>query len=410
MSGAPPPGKPVTHVRHDGYLAMFVPDSDLGGLHSFHFVVKRTFTFAHDEMAEPTSWQRMLVLGDRYFEGGGPYDASLEAENELAPPIAGTDVLVQGLCYAPGGEATYCRPAISIGKETRELIVMGDRFAIVRPGAPPVFTPAAKFSVIPLRYEFAYGGVDRQCALAPLLCPTNPIGQGFLVEPVEGEAPRDRWTALPNIENPRDMVTVDNFLVQHNQLGQVRSPAGFGPVPKHWEPRAGKAGMPASVKPLWNLLHGSETKMGQNFKELQPDFWSSAAPGMGFPRLDGHEKIVLRHMSRDREETSLRLPVRAPKLRAAFNDGPLTPVKLSLASVQIDAELGELCLLWRGTLPSPEGLVLDKLARLPMEVDGELVLPAPLVGSGFPLDLLKTSYPGLELLDVSGLPRPGGDA
>jgi hypothetical protein len=43
-------------------------------------------------------------------------------------------------------------------------------------------------------------------------------------------------------------------------------------------------------------------------------------------------------------------------------------------------------------------------------VDGELVLPAPLVGTGFPLDLLKTSYPNLELLDVKGLPKPGGDA
>lgn len=410
MAAQPPPPKPPTHLRHDGYLAMFVPDSDLAGLHSFHFIVKRTFKFAHDEMLVATPWQRPLALGDRYCEGGGPFDASLEIENELGPPKPCTDVLIDALCYAPGGEATYCRPSVSIGKETRELIVMGDRFAIVRAEAGPVFTPAGKFSVIPLRYEFAYGGVDRQHSMSPILCPTNPIGVGFLVAPVDGDAPRDRWTALPNIEHPQDMITADTLLVPHDQLTNVRAPAGFGPVPKHWEPRANRAGMPASVKPLWNLLHGAETQVGQQFREMQPDFWSCAAKGMAFPVLDGHEKIVLRHMTRDREETSLRLPVSKPKLRAAFDDGAMQDVKLSLSTVHIHVESGEATLTWRGTLPSPEGLTLDKLKRVPLEVDGEIVLPAPLVGTDFPLDLLKTSYPGLELLDVKGLPKPGGEA
>jgi hypothetical protein len=410
MSAAPPPGKPVTHVHHDGYLAMFVPDSDLGGLHSFHFVVKRTYRWTHDEMMVPSPWQETLVQGDRYFDGGGPFDASLAVENELGPPKAGTDVVLEANCYAPGGEATYCRPSVTIGAETRELIVMGDRFAVLRPGHKPVFTPAAKFSVLPIRYELAYGGVDRQHSMSPLLCPTNPIGQGFLLAPIEGEAPRDRWTPLPNIENPSAMITVDSLLVAHADLQNVRAPAGFGPVPRHWEPRAGFGGMPASAKPLWTLLHGTESKVGQVFKELQPQFWSCAAPGMMFPKLEGHEKIVLRHVTRDREETSLRLPVSKPKLRAGFDDLPLQDVRLSLATVSIAVERREATLAWRGTLPSPAGLTLDKLQRVPLEVDGELVLPAPLVGTGFPLDLLKASYPGMELLDVKGLPKPGGDA
>lgn len=410
MSAKPPASRPATHVRHDGYLAMFVPDSDLNGLQSFHFVVKRTYAFTHDEMLQPAAWQQTMVLGDRYFEGGGPYDASLQIENELGPPKPCTDVLVEGQVYAPGGEATYCRPSIGIGKESRELIVMGDRFAVLRPGQKPIFTPAAKFSVIPLRYEFAYGGVERNHAMAPVVCPTNPIGVGFMVADTDADSPRDRWTPLPNIENPRDMVTVDNLIVEHADLKTVRAAAGFGPVPKHWEPRANSAGMPASAKPFWNLVHGEKTQVGQMFREMQSAFWSCAAAGMSFPVLEGHEKIVLRHFSKDREETSLRLPVSKPKLRAGFNDGPMQDVKLSLATVHLWPEIGEATLCWRGTLPAPAGLVLDQLQRVPLEVDGQLVLPAPLVGSGFPLDLLQTNYPGLELLDVKGLPRPGGEA
>ncbi len=410
MSASPPPPKPVSHVHYDGPLAMFVPDSDLGGLHSFHFVVKRTYTFAHDEMMQPAAWQQTMVLGDRYFEDGGPFDASLAIESELGPPKPCTDVLIEGNCYAPGGEATYCRPSVAIGKETRELIVMGDRFAIVRPGYKPVFSPAGKFSVIPLRYELAYGGVDRLHDMAPLLCPTNPVGLGFLMAPIEGSAPRDLWTPLPNIEDPAAMVTADTLFTPHDQMQNVRPPAGFGPIPKHWDPRAQKGGLPASAKPFWTLLHGTETQVGKMFREMQPSFWSCAAAGMAFPFLEGHEKIVLRHMTRDREETSLRLPVSKPKLRAAFDDGPMQDVKLNLATVHIAVERGEATLCWRGTLPSPAGLLLEDLQRVPLEVDGELALPAPLIGTGFPLDLLKASYPGVDLLDLKGLPKPGGDA
>ncbi len=411
---------PPTHVRHDGFLAMFVPESDLDGLQRFHFIVKRTYQFVDGELLEPAEWQRTLVQADQYAEGGGPYDASLKDESELSPPIETTDVLVWGNIYAPGGEATFCRPSIAVthekGLQRRELLVMGDRFAILRPGVAPVFTPAARFSVLPMRWELCYGGVERQHSASPLLCPTNPIGTGFMVSPLDGDAPRDRWTPLPNIENPSDPCTVDNLVVPHDRINRVRSPASFLPFPKHWEPRAQRAGMPASAKPFWTLLHGSETQVGQAFKETQADFWSSAAPGMTFPRLLGHEKLTLKHLSRTSEEVSFRLPTKNPRLRAAFDDGPMLDVALSIARVSVDVEHGEVVVNWRGTLNASEGLTLEKLKRLPIELDGALALPAPLVGTGFPLDLLRagppgaegSAYPTIELLDPRGLPKPGG--
>jgi hypothetical protein len=98
-----------------------------------------------------------------------------------------------------------------------------------------------------------------------------------------------------------------------------------------------------------------------------------------------------------------------PNLRAAFNDGPMTQVALSLATVTIDPELEEVVLQWRGTLPVPETLKsLDALKRLPMELDGELTVPAPLLGTSFPPALLEGGESGPELLDLRGLPLPGG--
>ena len=82
----------------------------------------------------------------------------------------------------------------------------------------------------------------------------------------------------------------------------------------------------------------------------------------------------------------------------------------------MDVEHGEVVVNWRGTLNASEGLTLEKLKRLPIELDGALALPAPLVGTGFPLDLLRagppgaegSAYPTIELLDPRGLPKPGG--
>ncbi|MFZ4737375.1 MAG: DUF2169 family type VI secretion system accessory protein [Bradymonadia bacterium] len=409
MSKPPVDARPITHLKHGAPLVLFVPDSDLEALKAFHFIVKRTYRWAPDDQAQPSAWQRAFVMGDRHFEDGGPYDASLAEETELGPPKPGTDVFVHGNVYAPGGEATYCRPAIRIGNERRELIATGDRFATIRPGGRVEMTPASKFTVLPLRYELAYGGVDRMHPFGPIPCPSNPLGAGFVVSPMDGEAPRNRWTPLPNLEDPARMLTVDDFFVPGDAIQKARPAAGFGPVPRHWEPRASLAGMPASAKPFWNLLHGAETEMGQGFREMQPSFWQAAAQGYAFPRLEGHEKIELKHLWSKAEEVSFRLPVTRPKLRAGFNDGALSDVRLSLATVSIDVELHEVVLQWRGTLPTPDTLrTLEALKRLPLELDGELTLPAPLLGTGFPIDLLAGEQMGMDLLDLKGLPLPGG--
>lgn len=383
--------KPRLRVEHDGYLAMFFPDSTLEGLQSFHFVVKRTYAIAANEMLQPKSWQHQVFTSDVYWEGGNPFEAALRWETDLCPPKTGTDVLVNAICYPPGGEARQCYPEVRVGEHpARRVAVIGDRVAWQKAGGAVVFSPAEKFSALPLRYEYAYGGVDRQHDLSPLLCQSNPIGAGYLMAPTDGMAPRDRWTPLPNIEWPDRLLTPDTLLVTPQKKVEVRPPAGFAPIPRHWEPRSLKAGMPEDAKPLWKQLFGDTDAEGEHFREMQPDFWSAAPEGMCFPYLEGHEKITLRHMHRQHEDLVFRLPISQPSLRVAINDEAMEAVSLVLDTVQVEVELGECMLSWRGTVRAPDSLEgLDKLERVLMEVDGALVLPAPLVGTGFPKVLLE---------------------
>jgi hypothetical protein len=408
-SKLPDLSKPRLRVEHDGYLAMFVPDSTLDGLQSFHFIVKRTFDFAPNEMLQTKTWQRQIFTSDQYFENGNPYEAAVRFESDLCPPKVGVDVLVNAICYPPGGEARQCYPEVKVGDHpVRRVAVIGDRVAWIKGGGTPVFSPAKKFSALPLRYEYAYGGVDRQHAMSPLMCGSNPIGTGYLMAPVQGEAPRDRWTPLPNIEWPDRLLTPDTLLVpMMGKQAELRAPAGFGPIPRHWEPRSLKAGMPGDAKPMWKLLFADQDKDGEHFREMQPSFWNAAPEGMVFPQLEGHEKITLRHMHRQWEDLVIRLPIMQPSLRVAINDNAMEAVAVTLDTVQVEVEAGEVMLTWRGTVPRPDDLdALDKLTGVLMEIDGELVLPAPLLGTGFPIALLKGDFPGPDVLKLKGVTRP----
>lgn len=409
------PSKPRSRVEHDGYLAMFVPDSTLEGLERFHVCIKRTYVFEPDGRLARTDVQRPFYAADQYFNKANPYEASLQWEAELGPPKARTDVIVNGICYAPGGEARSCHPEVQIGKHVHRLLVVGDRLAILRPGRDIQFTAADKFAALPVRYEHAYGGVDRQHSASPLMCPTNPIGTGYIVEPADGEEPRDRWVILPNIEDPRDLLQAKTLLVPAVQKQEVRSPAGFGWIPRFWEPRSLFAGMPENAKPFWDQLFGKVDADGKHFRAMQPEFWNGAPTGLQVPTLEGHEKIRIKHLHRTREEFSILLPMDQPRLKVAINDGAMTAVKTSLDTVQVEVEAGEVCLSWRGSIDKPEGMEsVDDLKRFLMEIDGELVLPAPLIGTGFPIELMTGEFPGPDVLDIhklleiKGLPLPGG--
>ncbi|MCA9543671.1 MAG: DUF2169 domain-containing protein [Myxococcales bacterium] len=406
---APTTERPRDRIEHDGWLAMFVPDSTLEGLQAFHFIVKRTYTFAPDEIAEPTTWQQAIHLSDQHFEGAGPYEAALRYENELLPPKPGTDVFVTATCYPPGGEARFCYPEVRVADAHRSrLAVFGDRTAVIKAGQTPLFSAAEKFSALPVRYEFAYGGVDRQHSLAPILCPTNPVGTGYLVQPIDGAPARDQWAVLPNIEWPDRLLTPETLFVgTKDRKTELRPPAGFGPIPRYWEPRASRAGMPADAKPFWKLLYEDKPSVNdEHFLEMQPEFWRSANGGLVLPvHLEGHEKLVLTHLHREREELVIRLPIKNPTLRTAINDEAMQPVPLKLDTVHVEVELGELALVWRGSVPKPASLeTLAELERVLMEIDGELILPAPLLGTGFPLELLTGDFPGQAILDA--LPKP----
>src|SRR5690606_26832892 len=123
--------------------------------------------------------------------------------------------------------------------------VIGDRTCHYQSGRDPVFGDPAPFKSMSLRYELAYGGIDVYSD-TKVLCPygRNPLGRGFVVRNCQKAIDN---LLLPNLEDPRDLLTPERLIVGECSNWQRQpTPQSFGWFPMCWLPRAALAGvMPA---------------------------------------------------------------------------------------------------------------------------------------------------------------------
>jgi hypothetical protein len=137
-----------------------------------------------------------------------------------------TDVIVLGHAYAPHGQpVTKLDIQVRVGPVHKRLRVTGDRIWIGR-----TMTSPHPFVKMPLLYERAYGGYDKESLNTrnPQWEMRNPVGTGFALSASKLDGLR-----LPNIEYPDKLITTWN---------DRPAPAGLGPLCAHWQPRAGLAG------------------------------------------------------------------------------------------------------------------------------------------------------------------------
>lgn len=386
----PTPDKPRRFLTYPGYQVQLLPESGPDGLEAFHFVVKRSYEIVADGVAQPAKLQRVLNLSDVYFEEDDPLNCSIRYETDLLPPKPACDVVINGHCYAPGGQAVRCLCGFGIGKVKKTIRAIGARSVwLPKGGQRAGLTPARPFSVMPLRWEYAFGGVDAKYSAGPLPYPQNPVGCGFWAQEHQWAEGRDRYGPLPGFEYPDRPIDIEDLLVSPEKLGDGPRPAGLGWVPKHWEPRASRAGMDPKLRSLWERMHANPPPGAGAlpFKEMSARFLNGAPDDQIIPFPEGGETVSLTHLHPTEAELRFRLPADRPRLR--FDCGPgMQPVKVRIDTLSIEPDVMALDVIWRGTLPSPEGLNLDKLEKALLEVDGDAVLPAPLLDTGFDLDLL----------------------
>jgi hypothetical protein len=146
------------------------------------FVAKGTFAIPKYPAPEvtPLEEQAPLVMTD-VFTGDPGFSAPLyEIDFALRKPRC--DVILNGSCYAPGGKPTTTVPVgLRVGTLTKSFNVVGHRV-----WKPSVFglipsNPPKPFTVMPISYNNAYGGVDKpdEREITHQWYRFNPVGVGY---------------------------------------------------------------------------------------------------------------------------------------------------------------------------------------------------------------------------------------
>ncbi len=264
------------------------------------------------------------TLADEYY--GDPTASSLKQVSEVHIGKRGTDVLLVGRAWAPGGQAApevWVR--VSVAERQKTIRVFGDR-TWTRDGTPSAPEP---FEAMPLVWERAFGGVH-QLPDRMLAEERNPVGVGFAgrrgAEELLGRP-------VPNLEDPTARL---------ERLGQNPAPACFAPTAPHWLPRRSFAG---TYDDKWQRKRAPYLPL-----DFDARFFQCACAEMTFDRfLQGTEPVEVRGVTPD-APISLTLPVANLEVEVKVAGAEEHPVA-NLETVLVEPDENRMCLTWRAELP-----------------------------------------------------------
>jgi uncharacterized protein YjbI with pentapeptide repeats len=184
-------------------------------------------------------------------------------------PKANAELLVQGSCYAPDGEAVNAsRVSVSLGSIKKEFMVFGDRQWIKGLGVGWGVSDPVKFTEMPISYSNAFGGQNYAA---------NPVGKGIDEVDISGE----QLVSLPNLEYSNDLI---------GSPGDKPRPASLNRIDMMCEQRMSKAG-------TYDQRY-IETRMPGFPDDFNYDYFNDAAKDQqieGFFKGDEHYEIRNMH-------------------------------------------------------------------------------------------------------------------
>lgn len=301
---------------------LLLPDPD--GVDSLYTVIKATF--AINGAVAVASEQVPITLAAEHL--GEPDASSILRPSDVSLMKPGTDVLLMGHAYAPGGRPTTSMDvSLSVGHLQKTVRVIGDRQWHERVGFS--MTSPQPFDAMPLVWERAFGGTIK-IADEVTAEDRNPIGAGFWVD--GGDAPLE-GLPLPNLEDPAELIS---------SWDDRPTPACFAPLAAHWQPRRSFAG---TYDEEWQ-----QSRAPYLPADFDPQFFQLApADLIAEDYLSGGERVDVEGATPG-GRLSFRLPI--VQLTTSYlvdgNTEQRTPV---LDTVILEPDLDRFQLVWRVVLP-----------------------------------------------------------
>lgn len=292
-------------------------------------VVKATWSVQPNGQLALAEQQVPLNVGGELW-GEDSEKSSYKYEPEVAFIKPATDVVMVGHAYAPRPDTKEMVVGLRVGSLVKEVLVCGDRIWFKTLGSVAM-SGAVRFEKIPLQYERAFGGWDRDHPdpRKHSMEARNPVGVGYRAAGgfLEGQK-------LPNLEDPRARI---------KGLGDRPPPTGFGFVSPHWQPRAALAG---TYDEAW-----MKTRSPLLPKDFDRRHMNAASPGLvasGY--LKGGEQVTVVGATPE-GRMSFALPGLAPPMvQVTLSDGGPHPVAMAFDTLIIEPDEKRVQMLWRGNV------------------------------------------------------------
>jgi hypothetical protein len=298
------------------------------GIDCLYTVLKGTFTLG--KKVVPAENPLPIVDKEEYIDRPG--QSSVKTPSDFALVKPGTDVLLMGTAYAPGGKpATQLDVSLQAGPIKKTVRVFGDRVWEARLLGTKI-SATQPFDKMPLAWERAFGGVDQTTDDPPvqLAEARNPVGVGFMAKNGKNRADGMK---LPNLEDPKQTIA---------SVKDHPAPACFAPLCPHWQPRRAYAG---TYDEAWQKKRAPYLPV-----DFNPRFFQQAPPNQVTPDyLRGGEPVEILGAT---PSGTLRFVLPRLDVRVTYRLDEATLVHLpNLDTVLIEPDESRLVLLWRTTLP-----------------------------------------------------------
>ncbi len=319
-------------------------------------LVKRSYRIVENQLAQRLEEDAPFRRVDQYYDEGEPSDATVEHESELAPLKSLTDVVIVGKAYAPHGRPCHqMRVSVAVAGHVKHHLVTGNRTCVHVPNGDPMFSDPTPFTVMPMRYERAYGGKDELSdPQLPFRYPRNDMGVGVALGNKSAVIDGLR---LPNIEDPTDLLTPERVVIGDPRRWHLQPlPQGLGWRQRTWFPRSSLIGAcPAfldagtlTVEEQMGLLPQDYVALAKQSR-LAPNlplFANGASLGLSFDRLAENAQIQLSGLTPS-GLLSFQLPGETPRIALDVGSGPQA-LAAKLMTVTIQPEVMTFDMIWAG--------------------------------------------------------------
>lgn len=366
-------------------------------------IVKKSYIVADNGLCTPMETLSIIESPQFYSANNG----LLEMDSDLLASKLLTDLVIKG-------KARFYRPTyqfevtVQIGNNKISILAIGKRKSYLNSQKEIKFTSPELVSEIPLRYDFAYGGIDTESEKLNFPLPSeeilelipknldiyanslyryqrNPCGKGFIVE--KNEKSFENFE-LPNLEDPQDLLTPETLLVNDvNRWHEMPLPRCTDWVSHDWFPRIGYIDLldvfKKKPKTLKEIQHGWANldldRESAFIPDIKPDilsknkmnlrFMNGASLGLQLPYIKPGEKIKLTNIHPKHSEFVITLPNEYPSIWVDGRKGKLLPTKPVIHTVVIEPDENRLSIVWRGSAPSLRPYHEEELKTMPYKVE-----------------------------------------